>query len=35
MNLLFKRCRVGTSADEYQAYLSLPQIAGEDDPLEW
>lgn len=35
MHLLFKRRRVGTPSDEYQAYLSLPQIAGEDDPLEW
>ncbi|CAB4446768.1 unnamed protein product [Rhizophagus irregularis] len=35
MSRIFKRRRVESSADEYQIYLSLPQLDGNEDPLEW
>ncbi|CAB4440772.1 unnamed protein product [Rhizophagus irregularis] len=35
MSRVFKRRRVESSADEYQIYLSLPQLDGNEDPLEW
>ncbi|GBC48099.2 zinc finger BED domain-containing protein RICESLEEPER 2-like [Rhizophagus irregularis DAOM 181602=DAOM 197198] len=35
MSRVFKRHRVESSADEYQIYLSLPQLDGNEDPLEW
>ncbi|CAB5371059.1 unnamed protein product [Rhizophagus irregularis] len=35
MSHVFKRHRVESSADEYQIYLSLPQLDGNEDPLEW
>ncbi|GBC11827.2 zinc finger BED domain-containing protein RICESLEEPER 2-like [Rhizophagus irregularis DAOM 181602=DAOM 197198] len=35
MSCVFKCRRVESSADEYQIYLSLPQLDGNEDPLEW
>ncbi|RGB39773.1 hypothetical protein C1646_754132 [Rhizophagus diaphanus] len=35
MSRVFKCRCVESSADEYQIYLSLPQLDGNEDPLEW
>ncbi|GBC51393.1 zinc finger BED domain-containing protein 1-like [Rhizophagus irregularis DAOM 181602=DAOM 197198] len=35
MSRVFKHHCVESSADEYQIYLSLPQLDGNEDPFEW